>query len=116
MYTPTWQPFDLGAFDASLEGEVIQLLRNPTRSFRQTFVLARGDDFPAAVAFICQIEPGQVEPVFGQYDATLFTWLFVPYMQDGLVVLPHVYRVWDEATKERIKKLGAPSPDQEAAP
>jgi hypothetical protein len=115
-YTPVYEPFDLGAFDPALGGEVVQLLRNPTRAFRQSFLLSAGEQFLADVAFITRAEPGEIEAFWNQRDAALFTWLFVPWMDGAAVVLPHVYAVWDAATKERIKKLAAPSPSLAGAP
>lgn len=113
-YTPQYAPFDLGAFDAALDGEVIQLLQNPTRAFRQSFLLSAGDDFRAGVALVCGIAPDEVESTWGQYDAAVFAWLFVPLVDgdpnDPHISLPAVYAEWDRITAERVKKARAKPP------
>ena len=107
-YTPIYQPFDLGAFDASLAGESVPILRNPTRAMRREYITSQSDDFAARVAFICDTTAAQLETILAPYDAVLFVWLFVGLVVDGQITLPHVYALWDAYAVERIKKLNGP--------
>ena len=114
-YTPIYKPFDLGAFDESLRGQTIQLLQNPARGFRQSFLRSEGQAFLNDVAFICNIQPEQIEAAFADYEDALFIWLFivlanedVPLEHKDHWLLPQVYSVWNAYDLERVKKLHAP--------
>ena len=105
-----YEPLDLGAFSPDLSDDTIQILRNPTRGFRQRFLPSVGQDFIACCAEILDCKPEEIDALFANYDASLFTWLFVPVRDDdGAWILPYVYEIWDRATETTIKKLRSPS-------
>lgn len=112
-----YRPFDLGAFSPDLAGETIQVLQNPTRNLRVGFLPSSGAQFLDYVAQILDVTVPNIDFVLGSYDAALFTWLFVPVLgDDGRVILPYVYTIWDDYAAETIKKLRSASPQRESAP
>lgn len=120
-YTPQYKPFDLGAYDPALAGEVIQLLQNPTREFYGSFITSQGEAFLKGVAFVCGVPVGELDALLDGYERALFTWLFVPWQDDtGQWIMPEVYRQWDAAAQATIKKLrqrsGAPAAVSVPAP
>lgn len=102
----TYEPLDLSAFNDELAGKTLPILRNPTRGLRVKFLPATGVEFMACVAEILNCETGEVDALFVDYDAALFTWLFVPLVgDDGKIILPYVYELWDRHTETIVKGL-----------
>lgn len=111
-----FEPLDLGKFSPDLAGDTIQILRNPTRGLFIKFLQARGDEFIACVAEILNVPVDGIDTLFNAYDAALFTWLFVPIIgDDGKLIFPYVYELWDRHTEKTIKALRSPLPLQNNA-
>lgn len=104
-----YEPLDLGVFDPDLAGDTIQILRNPTRGLRIKFLPSTGDEFLAYVAEIIDMPVAGISTLLDDFDSTFFTWLFVPIMgDDGKLILPYVYELWDRYTEATVKKLRSP--------
>lgn len=113
-YTPIYAPVDLDEFDEALKGETVELLQNPTYALREGYLGSEGEAFIAATCEICHVKgPDELRALFGPFEQAVFAWLFVPELgDDGKLIRPHVYEVWDRHNAERLKKAAARSKPQ----
>lgn len=100
-FTPIYEPLDLGTIAPEFSGQTVQVLRNPSRRFRRTFlsVSVTSEEFPEWVAYIFQMSVEQAEAWLDTIDQGLSVFLFVPlainnrYQQCALVELWNTYAI-----------------------
>lgn len=103
---------DLGEYDEAYAGQSLRVLLNPTRAQRRDFLRAAVDPasgpWLAHMALILDCAAEDVGLMVDGMDIEILHWLFVPHVgDDGKVVLPEVYRVWDRYVDQRVKARAA---------
>ena len=114
-FKPVYEPLDLGEIAPEFSGQTLQVLRNPSRLFRRTFIdlTISSDDFVEWVGYIFDMSKEQAVEWLDTIDQSLHVFMFVPlfiaatettqarWQQRALV------EIWDTYAVDRAKKYHA---------
>ena len=120
---PRYVDFDIGDFDVEYAGQKVKLVQNPSRGFRESFAAATlnasvGNEprkWLAHVAVVIDAEDAAAaEIALDALPVDAMHWLFLWTLEwDNKAsafttnIPPHVYKVWDDYWKERVKARAA---------
>jgi hypothetical protein len=116
-FKPVYEPLDLGKISPEFSGQTLQVLRNPSRLFRRTFLELRmsNNEFAEWVGYIFNMTTEQATEWLDNADQGLYVFLFSPVYIDATETEParveqrYVIQLWDQYATDCAKKYHAPS-------
>lgn len=121
--SPRYADFDIGNFDAEYAGQTIKLLQNPSRGFRESFASATlnasvGNEPQTWLAHVVVVinaaDAAGAESALNALPVEVMHWLFLWTLEwdekagtFSTNIPPHVYSLWDDYRKERVKARAA---------
>lgn len=99
---------DLGEYDSAYAGLHLRVLQNPTRAMRWAYYQSAKntgtDGWIEQMGLLLDCPADQVGEMIDGMDIEILHWLFIPHLDDdGKVIMPFVFNIWDRYVSERVK-------------